>query len=292
MHFARRAVTIAVLASACRGTDRVTPSAALDDFGDTVAVAPAATRIVSLSPVSTEALFAIGAGANVVGRTHWDTYPAAARAVADLGNGMQPNVEAILGVHPDLVVLYASAGNRAAAQQLRRAGVRTLSLHMDHVGDFRHVVAWLGRVTGDSAAGAAVVDSVERSIADVAKLPRPTPPPTVFWHVWDTPLITIGAGSYLNELVVAAGARNVFADMADASPQVSMEELVRRDPDYIIAGATSAPAIRANPAWQSLRAVRLGHVVVADTALVGRPGVRMGEAARHLRALLVPDATR
>ena len=267
-------------------------SIAVDDFGDTVAIGRAATRIVSLSPVATEILFTIGAGARVVGRTHWDSYPAAARAVADLGDGMQPNVEAVLGVRPDLVVLYGSSGNRAAARQLRAAGVQTIALRTDHIADFRRAVIWLARAVGDSVAGAVVADSVERSIEFVRRLPRPAHAPTVFWHMWNTPLLTIGGGSFLSELVAVAGGRNVFADLADPSPQVTMEEVVRRDPDVVLADPRTAAAMRASPVWRTLRAVRDGHVLVADTSLVARPGVRMGEAARQLRALLVPAERR
>ncbi len=245
-----------------------------------------AQRIVSLNPVATEILFALGAGARVVGRTHWDLYPPAARDVADVGNGMQPNVEAVLAVRPDLVVLYASPSNRAAAAQLRSAGVATISLRTDRVADFHRTVDWLARAVGDTAAGRVLADSVERSLEAVRALPRPARPPTVFWHIWDVPLMTIGKGSYLNELIAVAGATNVFGDMEAPSPQVTMEEVVRRDPDFILAGPVNAAKIRASPVWRAVTAVRTGRILVVDTAFVGRPGVRLGEAAHHLRALI------
>ncbi len=295
MRFPRRMVALPVVAAllACgRAAPRATVSLMVDDFGDSVAVGRAAARIVSLNPVTTEILFAIGAGAKVVGRTHWDTYPAAALAATDIGDGMQPNVEAILGVHPDLVVLYASPSNRAAARQLHGAGIATITLRTDHLADFRRAVTWMARAVGDSAAGAVLADSVERSITAVAALPHATPGPSVFWHLWDSPLLTAGKGSFLAELVTIAGGRNVFDDLEAPSPQVAMEELVRRDPDYIVAGPASAAKLRANPAWRALRAVREGRVIVPDTALVIRPGVRLGEAARELHTLLVPVAPR
>lgn len=278
---------------ACGGTERVAAHTAnVDDYGDSIRVGAPATRIVSLSPVTTEILFAIGAGHRVVGRTHWDLYPAAAQAVADLGNGMQPNVEAILGVHPDLVVLYAGTMNRAAAAQLRRVGVATISIRTDTLGDFSRVVMILARAVGDTASGRTLVDSVTRSIDAVRARPRAVKPVTVFWHIWDNPLLTIGRGGYMTELTTIAGATNIFADLPTASPQVTMEEIVRRNPDVIIAGPVNAARIRASAAWQAVPAVRAGHVLVADTMLVSRPGVRLGEAARHLRALLVGDTVR
>ena len=190
--------------------------------------------------MTTELLFALGAGGRVVGRTHWDLSPAAASAVPDLGNGMQPNVEAVLGVHPDLVVIYASPSNRAAAVQLRKAGVNTLAIRDDRISDFRRTVAMLARATGDTIAGLTIADSVERSLAAVRARPRPPRPATVFWHVWDSPILTIGRGSYLDELVTIAGAQNIFNDLAEPSPQVTLEEIVRRNPDFILVGPASA----------------------------------------------------
>lgn len=267
-------------------------SLVLDDFADTVRAAAPAKRIVSLSPVTTEILFAIGAGDRVVGRTHWDLYPPEAKAVTDVGNGMQPNVEAVLGVRPDLVVLYASQSNRAAAEQLRKAGIETMAIRTDHIADFHRAVVWLARAVGDSAAGARLVDSVERTLRAVRALPRPAKSPTVFWHIWDSPIYTVGKGSFISELVEIAGGTNVFGDLAAPSPQVTMEEVVRRNPDFVVTGPVSAPKVRASAAWRAVPAVRAGRLIVVDTALVGRPGTRLGEAARHLRALLVPDSAR
>ena len=271
---------------------RAGESPLVDDLGDSIRLGPPAQRIVSLSPVTTEVIFALGAGARLVGRTHWDLYPDAARRVPDLGNGMQPNVEAILGARPDLVVLYGSAANRNAAILLRGAGIVTIAIRDDRIADFPRTVQWLAMALGDRALAAGVIDSVQRSLRAVRSRPRAARPPTIFWHVWESPLYTIGRGSFLDELVEAAGAVNVFHDLAAASPTVTMEEIVRRNPDFVLAGAVGAATIRASDAWQAVPAVRAGRILVVDTALVGRPGIRMGEAAHHLRALIVGDTVR
>ena len=285
--------SVFVVAVACDGTRPARDGEFIvDDFGDTLRTGQAFRRIVSLSPVTTEILFAIGAGERVVGRTHWDLYPDAARAVTDVGNGIQPSVESVMGVRPDLVVLYASPSNRGAAGQLHRLGVMTLTLRMDHLADFRRIVSMLARAVNDSAAGAILADSVEASLRAVHARPRPTVRPSVFWFIWESPLITIGAGSYLNELVETAGARNVFDDLLATSAQVTREEIVRRNPDFILTGPENAARIRASHAWQAVPAVRAGHILVVDTSLVGRPGPRLGEAARHLRSLILRDTTR
>jgi len=265
------------------------PAGLVDDFGDTLRLSRAAQRVVSLNPVTSEAIYAIGAGDRLVGRTHFDGTPAAVKQVADVGNGLQPNVEAVLALRPDLVVLYAAEGNRAAAAALRRAGVQTLTLRTDRIADLSRALHALAVAVGNPAAAQPVVDSVRRSL-DAARA-TPAHPPTVFFHVWDAPVITIGGGSYLDELATLVGARNVFGNLAQPSPQVTMESVAQRNPDFVLAGPTAAARLKTDPRWRAVPAVRDGRVLVVDTALVGRPGVRMGEAARSLRALL-DSATR
>lgn len=288
LRLAYLAVATFVTLSAC-ARERAEPrTATTDDFGDTVVVRATPRRIVSLSPATTEIAFALGAGERLVGRTSWDLYPPDARAVPDLGSGIRPNVEAVLGARPDLVILYASIDNRQAATRLRAAGVNTLSLKVDRVADFHRAVRLMGLLVGDTATARVVSDSVARTLARVERATASLPRPTVFWHIWDAPLITIARGSYMNELIEIAGARNVYADMAASSPTVGIEDVLQRNPRYIITGPEGAAKIKSDPRWSAAPAVKEGRVLVVDTALVGRPAPRLGEAAVSLARLLHP----
>ena len=280
-----------VLLSACE-TQHLAPATFTDDFGDAITVGIPPKRIVSLNPATTDLMFALGAGSKLVGRTHWDSYPDSALLVPDLGPGLRPNVEAVLGAHPDLVLLYASNDNRTAAAEIRAAGVKTLSLKIDHIDDFYRASRLIGRLIGDSASGAIVADSVKRTLDRVRKLTSKMPKPRVFWHIWDAPLITVAQGSYMNELVEIAGAHNIYADMREPSPTVSIEDVLKRDPDYIITGPEGAEKIVKDPKWAESRAVKNKGVLVADTSLVGRPSVRLGEAAVALAKLFHPGRIR
>jgi iron complex transport system substrate-binding protein len=261
-----------------------------DDFGDTVAFRTPPGRIVSLNPATTELFFALGAGDRLVGRTHFDLYPPEAQAVQDLGNGMQPNVESVLGVRPDLVVLYASEANRDAAARLHAAGVQTLTLRSDRIADFRRTLSIFGRLLGDTATARTVIDSVDRTLDRVRSATSGARKPTVFWKAWDSPVIAIGGGSFLTELVDIAGGRNIYGDDPRSALDVTIEDVVRRDPDVVLAGPESAARMKAAPAWRALRAVRDGKVLIVDTTLVGRPGVRLGEGAVAIARLLHPGA--
>lgn len=266
--------------------------AGLDDFGDSVRVGLTPMRIVSLSPATTEILFTLGAGSRLVGRSDFDTFPDSARLIPSLGMAIPPNVEAVLGTRPDLVVLHASGSNRAAARRLRAAGVNTVSLEINRISDFRRAVTLLGAIVGDSARAKTVTDSVDRTLEGVRSATAKLPRSTVFWHIWDAPLITIGAGSFMNELVEIAGARNVYADIAGPSERISLEDVARRNPDFILAGPIGAGVIANDERWKIVRAARTKSVLIVDTVLVARPSVRLGEAAVSLAKLLHEGAVR
>jgi len=267
-------------------------AAVRDDFGDPVRIGVAPTRIVSLNPATTEILFTLGAGSRLIGRTKYDLWPDSARLIPALGDGIRPNVEVVLGTHPDLVLLYASQDNRPAAERFRSAGVNTLSLKIDHIADFRRTVSLLGAILLDSARARTVIDSVQNTLHRVQAATKGSSRPTVFWHIWDAPLITIGAGSFMNELVDIAGATNVYADIKGPSAEISLEDVARRDPDFILAGPVGAKQIRSDPRWRIVRAARDKKIFVVDTLLVARPSVRLGEAAVSLANLFHPGSVR
>jgi ABC-type Fe3+-hydroxamate transport system substrate-binding protein len=265
---------------------------ARDDFGQAVSVDRVPRRIVSLNPATTEILFTIGAGSRVVGRSTYDLWPDSARLVPALGDAIRPNVEVVLEQRPDLVILYASEDNRGPAERFRAAGVSTLALKIDHISDFRRATALLGVILRDSTRSQVVIDSVYRSLERVRLSSATLPHPSVFWHIWDAPLITIGRGSFMNELVEIAGGRNIYADIAGPSSSVSLEDVAKRNPDFILAGPIGAATIRKDPRWRIVRAAREGKVLVVDTTVVARPSVRLGEAAVSLAQLLHSQATK
>ena len=241
-----------------------------------------------MNPATTDLLFALHAGPRVVGRSKWDLYPDSAALVPSLGDALRPSVEAVLGARPDLVILYASADNRPAYDRLRDAGIGVVALRIDRIEHFDRAARLLGRLTGSADAGALVADSVQRTIARVRDATRGLARPRVFWRIWDAPLITIGRGSILSQLVDIAGAQNVYEDVEAPSQQVTFEDVVRRDPEFVLVGPEGGEVVTRDPAWRAIRAVREGRVRIVDTTLVGRPSVRLGEAAMHLAHLLHP----
>jgi len=279
----------AALLAACAGSPKKASAPAItvvDDVGRTVSLSASAQRVVSLAPSSTELLFAVGAGPQVVGRTTWCRYPAAALAVPVVGDGLEPNIEAVAATHPDLVVLYRSPSNAAALSQLERLGIPAVVLRQDRLGDVARDARLLGSLTANQAAE----DSIGRTLDSLTASAPPAPRIRIAFVVWDNPPIVIGPGSFLDELGRRAGAENVFHDLTQASAPVSLESIASRNPDVIAvvddSSASTTPAFARRPEWKAVPAVRAGRIIHLPGGLFGRPTPRAAEAIAVFAKLL------
>jgi iron complex transport system substrate-binding protein len=258
-----------------------------DDLGRAVRLAAPARRVVSLSPSTTELLFALGAGSALVGRTRWCDYPAAASAIPSVGDGLRPDVELVASRQPDLVVLYASQTNHEAVAQLERLGIATVSVRLDRLNDLGRVARLLGRLVGRQSAADSLVLQFSRQLDSARASTQPSGTrPRVAVVVWDRPPIVIGAGSFLNDLLQLAGARNVFDDLPQPSVATTIEAIAERDPDALLVLGDTVPAFAARAEWHVLRAVRQGRLVRVSGSEFERPTFRALKAAASLRAAL------
>jgi ABC-type Fe3+-hydroxamate transport system substrate-binding protein len=280
-------VALVLLAlAACRtAAPAARANGVVDDAGDTVAVGGRPHRIVSLIPATTELLFAIGAGGAVVGRTEWCDYPPAAAAVPNLGDGIAPNVEAILATRPDLVLLYNSAQNAAVAARLRGLGIATLRLNTDQLADVDRIGRLLGRITEHAAAADSMAAVFDSALAGATAAPAGTRP-KVLLLVWEQPPMTIGRGSFLDDLVRRAGGVNLFEDVSSSAGTVSIEAVAVRDPDLILTTTDGPVAFATRPEWQVVRAVRERRVQPVVGSELNRPSPRAAAAIRELTAKL------
>jgi iron complex transport system substrate-binding protein len=259
----------------------------VDDAGDSVRIVAPARRVVSLSPATTELLFAIGAGDRVAGRTRWCDYPAEAAAVPSVGDGLPPNIEAVLSRHPDLVLIYKSAQNVEAVRQLAAAGVPTLQLTFDHLADVPRVARLLGPLVDHAAASDSLATAFDSTLASVRGAPSDsTHLPKVLLLAWDQPPIAIGAGSFQSEILTLAGGRNLFADVPGPSAPVSIEIIAARNPDLILVSDSGVPGFASRSEWRTIPAVKAGRFVHLTTTAFGRPSPRAPDLIRALRAAL------
>ena len=163
MHRVLRAFAL-LFAFGCRQAPRVATDSLVDDAGVAFSLPAPPTRIVSLIPATTELVFALDAGDRLVGRTSWCDYPAEAAAVPDLGNGIDPNIEAVVAAKPDLVLLYKSGANRAAAERFRSLGIPAIELVTDRMEDFDRITRLLGAALGKGAEAESLVVRTARDL--------------------------------------------------------------------------------------------------------------------------------
>jgi iron complex transport system substrate-binding protein len=280
------AIALAPLACGRPGAGTRGTVVVVDDAGDSVSVRAPAARVVSLIPAATELLFAIGAGAAVVGRTQWCDHPPEALRVTDLGPGINPNLEAVLAARPELVVLYNSAQHAAVAARLRELGISALRVNTDALADVGRVGRLLGRLTGHTREADSMSAALDTALAAASAAERPERKPRVLILVWEQPAMTLGRRSFLSELVERAGGENVFGDIASSSAPVSIEAVSARDPDLILTAASGPASIVDRPEWQVVRAVRERRLLRITGTEYDRPGPRSPGAIRSLAARL------
>ena len=276
------------------GCDRAAPPQgelrAVDDARDTVRLQAPARRVVSLIPAATELLFAIGAGSSVVGRTQYCDYPPAAQAVANLGDGIKPSIEAVLAQRPDLVVLYNSGQNAAVAGRLGELGIPHLRINTDALSDVPRVSRLLGLLTGHSREADSVTAAFDTALAHATVTPGARRP-KVLLLVWEQPPMTIGRGSFLSELIERAGGENLFADVTTSSGVVSIEAVASRNPDLILTTTEGPAAFATRPEWQVVPAVKRRRFLRVSGSEFNRPSPRAPSAIREL-AQRMRDLTR
>lgn len=242
-------------------------------------------RIVSLSPSTTEALFAIGAGSEVVGRSRYCDYPAEAKALPEVGGFADPSLERILGLAPTLVVGARGPAGAGIAEQLQRRGVRTSFPPAESWDDVAAMLRTLGEETGHAARAQEVASALEHDTAAVEAEFRDKPRPRVLLVFGLAPVIVAGPGGFPDEMARRANAENVVRE-GGAYPALAPERLVALDPDVIVNMAMEERGSQARianaPVWRELRAVREGHVAEVNDDSTLRPGPRLAAGLRVL----------
>jgi iron complex transport system substrate-binding protein len=274
----------------------------VDDDGQAIALTKPAQRIVSLSPGATAMLFAAGASSHLVGTADFSDEPAAARAIPRIGDSQGYDLERILALRPDIVVVWSGGTNASLIERLRRAGLPVYRHRVARLADVPGAVQRLGRLAGtgeiaDVAAAelnARVValraNAGATSVAAPAGDSARVADRTVLIQIWDRPVYTVGGTQLLSDAVEQCGYRNVFDDLRDAGPAVSVEAVLTRDPAVILA---VAPDERQAEVWlqqwramPALRAVRDKHLLTLSDQRFSRLGPAVIDATEALCARL------
>jgi iron complex transport system substrate-binding protein len=263
-------------------------------------------RVVSLTPTVTETLFAVGAGESVVGVSDYCDEPPAVRSLPHVGSFLEPVVEVVVHLQPDLVITSRSPGNEAPVRAIERTGIEVgvVSEGSESIADTRTAILETAALVGRENEGRKLVADIDAGLAAVAARVRGRERPSVALVVGYEPLVLAGPASCLGELVELAGGRNVAATAGGQWPRMGWEFLLASAPEVIIDTATphmdesdsdhrSHDDAALEGRWgryTSLPAVRTGRVHAVEGTALLHPGPRLAKAARLLSRLIQPEA--
>jgi iron complex transport system substrate-binding protein len=256
-----------------------------DDSGLLVRLPAPALRIVSLAPHATENLFAAGAGGLLVGADEYSDYPATAGAIRRVGNHARPDLEAIVTLKPDLVVAWQSGNADATLSRLAKLGLRVYQTQPDHLDDIPANIEKLGRLAGTEAVANPAAAAFRQRLTVLRKQYSARPPVTVFYQAWHQPLLTVGGGQIISEVIDLCGGRNLFAGLAAKSPTVSIEAVLAANPEAIVAsgmGRKTPIGLHDWRKWKKLRAVSRNNLFFVPADLLQRPTPRLLDGAEQL----------
>jgi iron complex transport system substrate-binding protein len=268
--------------------------------------APTAQRIISLAPSVTETLFALGAGDRLVAVSRHCDYPAPARALPRAGDYLRPSIETIISLTPDVVIGVETPANRAKVDELRRLGVRVVIVPEHTLADAWRSIEIVGGLVGKQVEAAALTARLQEELAAVAASVATKERRRVLFVVGHDPLVAVGQGIFLDELITVAGGENVARNLGRFSgdeaghaaalgpwPRLSLETVIAAAPEVIIDGAMGTESTESLTAWWaayvSVPAVRDGRIRAQQGNAMLRPGPRLGEAAREMARLVRGD---
>ncbi|MEX0975083.1 MAG: ABC transporter substrate-binding protein [Bacillota bacterium] len=261
-----------------------------DGTGRTVSLKGAPKRIVSLNPAQTETLFALGLGDRVVGVDTYSYRPAEAAKKEKVGDAFNLNLEKLVSLKPDLVILAGSKDMPPSQlKDMDRLGIPAYVSGPSTVKEVLADIESLSKVLGAEKQGKELVAKMQKDLDAVTlTLPKDAGERPKVFIVVDQNLWTVGPGSFLNDVIAVAGGENVMHDAKQQYLQVSMEDLVAKDPDAIVVAIPEdqAEGLAARPAWADLRAVKAGKVYFVDPDLVSRPGPAVVDGIKEVAACL------
>lgn len=261
----------------------------VDDRGVTVKLAAPPLRIVSVLPSLTETVCALGQCQRLVGVDRYSNWPETVKLLPHVGGGLDPNIESIVALRPDVVLMAASA---RAAERLEALGLKVVVCEPKTHADVQRVITMLGRLL-DVPDAKKVWAGIEASMQAAARsLPESVRSKRVYFEVNRGPY-GASESSFIGETLTRLGVTNILPAKLGPFPKINPEFVVRANPDFIMVGARAFEGMTDRPGWSSIRAIRGDGVCVFapdQSDVLVRPGPRMAEAANLMAKCLVDKA--
>ncbi len=256
------------------------------------------TRIVSLLPSLTEMMFAMDEGHRVVGVSDFDDFPPEVTQLPIVGGLINPNLEAIVALEPDLVVADQSHAVNGSVSRLRELGLRIEVFSVTTArtfNDLYQIIETLGGMLDATRAARSVVQEMRRSLAGVKRHLHGVAPVSLYCELWAHPVIAVPGGSFEGHLLELAGGENIAASLLGRSPRIGTEFVLQHDPSVILLpgggvlpGLASPETIATRPGWGHLQALKHNQVYTINHAYFSRHGPRSVLAVEEIARLLHP----
>lgn len=263
-----------------------------DDLSRQVCVPAFPERLISLAPSLTEIVFDLGAGHTLVGRTTRCNEPPEALKIQDIGAYMNPDLERIIAVRPDLVLSPEAGMRKEVVDRLTELGIPAFVDNSNTLDEIVHTMNRLGTILGREADAKTVVLQFQQRRQAVRERVDHVGKPLILFAVGIRPLVLAGGRSFIGSLIREAGGVNVAEEATVPHPKFSMEEVARRDPDIIIVLNKECRDNECFNEWQrhqALRAVRHNQIYQLDADLIARPSARIMDALEQLAAIFHPN---
>jgi iron complex transport system substrate-binding protein len=272
----------------------ITPRTFVDDAGRKLYLAKAPTRIVSLAPSITEMLFALGLDEQIVGVTEFCDFPAAAKSKTKVGYS-NPNVETLVSLRPDLVLApqeFLRADLRAKLEQLK---IPTFILEAKTLEDIPLQLQTLGRILERSTEANGVALAIRQRTAEIQRKAELLSPKRVLYVLNSQPLITVGPGSFIHQMIGLVGGINIASQAGASYPRLSMETVLKEDPEVLVFPVGEVESVPRHEQqqwqrWTSLSAVKHHRLHEVSSNLLNRPGPRIVEGLEQLAKAIHPEA--
>lgn len=206
-----------------------------DDDGRTLELPAPAGRIVSLSPGATALLFAAGAGAKIIGTSEYSDEPEAAKKIRRVGDSQGFDAELILSLHPDVVIAWVDGTPEAQIARIERLGIPVYRHHLQRLDELPASIRRLGQLAGTQAVAEPAASALEAQLQQIRWQYHNDHPPSVLIQIWQSPIYTVGSGQMMSDALTTCGYRNLYGDLAAASPAVTVESVLARAPEVILA---------------------------------------------------------
>lgn len=254
-----------------------------DMFGREITLAEPATRVVVMQPSDCEILCAIGCENTIVGRGQYVDYPASIQEVPVVQSGAETNVEEILALQPQVVLMNSMSQSEEQVKQLEDNGVKVVVSNTTDIASVYTAITLIGKLMGKDAEAEAVITDMKTTFEEI-RAKAEGEPKKVYFEISPPPyLYTAGSSSYMNELAEICGIKNIFDDQEDAWLMISEEQVIERNPDYIVLitnmGSAGVEEILSRAGWGDITAIKNGKVFNDEDSCMARPSPRLKEAA-------------